>query len=54
MGGQRLKDLIECVGIAISLRNFFFGYFLFAACAAVIMPLSTARAVKDESKQWNL
>jgi hypothetical protein len=54
MGGQRIKDLIERVGVAISLRVFFFGYFLFAACAAVFMPLSTARVVKDEAKQWKL
>jgi len=54
MDWQRLKDFAERVGIAISLRIFFFGYFLFAACAAVFMPLSTARVVKDEAKQWKL
>jgi hypothetical protein len=54
MDGQRIKDFAERVGISISLRVFFFGYFLFAACAALIMPLSTARIVKDEAKHWKL
>jgi hypothetical protein len=54
MDWQRLKDFAERVGISISLRIFFLGYFLFAACAAVFMPLSTARVVKDEAKQWKL
>jgi hypothetical protein len=54
MDGQRIKDFAERVGISLSLRVFFFGYFAFAAVAAVFMPLSTARVVKDEAKQWNL
>jgi hypothetical protein len=54
MDARKLKNWLNNMGMEISIRIYFFLFFVVGAVIALFIPFDAARIIRDEIKTWRL